>query len=210
MGKTTAPSPALTALGDVPRPLPLTPREAWKYDTMTREDGCDLVHSLRELRRLVPPDSDLADLQRQAWRAYFTDLPLTYLGAVVLSFCERWLELADADEPARFTVAAIARGLRGLDNPGQPGRQRVHNAAQFVRVSSRRARVLRPRWAPDVVGLTARRERRRESRPRRHRLRNRSGSRGDPPDESDPPDLDALPGTAGPVGLAAPRPEGAA
>jgi hypothetical protein len=181
-----------------------SPREAWQREQADWDDWEALAGRLAELRRLVPPDSELADLQRQAVRARLADLPLGYVGAVVLSFYERWLELSEATEPTRPYVEAVTRRLRPLaaETPHRNDRQVVHYAAEFARQAH--ACAFRPRYLPSLIpgrGGLRRREGRRDARPGPRRSRVRSGSRGDPPDESDHDELGHPPGIAGPIGV---------
>jgi hypothetical protein len=178
-------------------PPAASPAEDWQREL----DGLDLYTLLNELRGLVESDLELWDLHRQAVRAVFSDLPAVYVALVVLSFCERWLELAEPGEPTRLFVEALACLLRPLaedePEPGLDGRQLVHEAAEFARPQ------LYPGLYPSLPTLPPhaaphRRARARESRPRQAR-RVRSGTSRDGPSpgsEADP-DPDLEPGLAG-------------
>jgi hypothetical protein len=181
-----------------------------------RFDKLEFAGALDFLRRLIPCDSELAELHRQAERAYFTQLPAVFALGIVLAFCERYLQLTE-DEPEgkyRELVEAIAQKLQPLsDDMDVSEGLLVRTAAEMLAPLPRTARA-RPSWPPEVVHrlfwaykpIALRRRRGRESRQSRgqRRLRVRSGSRGDPPSpgDSEPP-LAPSPAAAGRLGVEA-------
>jgi hypothetical protein len=167
-------------------------------DARASLDSFEHASALSSLRQAVPHDSALAELHGKALRAYLTGLPAGYVGCVVIDFCERWLQVAPAVHEARPLVERLRLELRALLlDGGVDGREVIHAAADVARRASRRLLGSRP--VPREL-LTDRPQRRpdrhaRQSRTRRQRLRVRSGSRGDPPDDpaEDPPDLGRAP-----------------
>jgi hypothetical protein len=82
------------------------------------------------VRRLLPADSELADLHRQGVRAILTRLPDVCVGGIALAFCDRWLALAEAEHPARPLVEEVARELRQLGDYEEGGGEEEADAGE--------------------------------------------------------------------------------
>jgi hypothetical protein len=146
------------------------------------------------LRRLVPCDSELAELHRQAARAYYTGLPAVFASGIVLAFCERYLQLTESEPEGKYRelVEAVARQLRPLVADDETDGALVHTAARMLAPVPRSAWEL-PSWRPEVptrlswayIPVARRRGRQSRQSRRQRRVRVRSGSRGDPPSPGD-------------------------